>query len=71
MRKINRNFPPTTQAKLSIQRGIGDLPNKLKKGILPELGTSFLGTGADSPCLHEQNDKKIKKTEPKRTKDKK
>ena len=71
MRKIDQGFPHTTQAKLSIQRGIGDLPNKLKKGILPELGTSFLGTDSISPYLHEQNDKKIKKTELKRTKDKK
>jgi hypothetical protein len=42
------------RAKLSFSKGIGDSPNKLKKGILPELGTSFLGTGVSSPYLHEK-----------------
>lgn len=56
------NLSEFMEAKLTFFTGFGDIPNKLKKGNLPELGTSFLGTGVSSPYLHEKKYQKREKT---------
>jgi hypothetical protein len=62
MRKNLANLSDFLEAKLTFFMGFGAIPNKLKKGNLPELGTSFLGTGVSSPYLHEKKYKKREKS---------
>jgi hypothetical protein len=62
MRENLTNLSDFLEAKLTFFMGFGVIPNKLKKGNLPELGTSFLGTGVSSPCLHEKKYQKREKS---------
>lgn len=61
MRENLTNLNEFMEVKLTFFMGFGVIPNKLKKGNLPELGTSFLGTGVSSPCLHEKKVPKKRK----------
>lgn len=62
MRENLTNLNGLVEAKLTFLQGFGVFPNKLKKGNLPELGTSFLGTGVSSPYLHEKKYQKREKS---------